>query len=202
MPASSRALSQKWQRVFLFIGCPMDGSGNAHSPNADVVSSASNSRAASPSRTCLGPVLASMRASRSGFTSRHRNRRISPGLHPVSRISRTAATSIGQSQALRRSTAPSRDRSFSPQQSTPRWAAIACDPCTGVAGGLGTMPPCDCAGEHVAQDVVRPVSPARTRAPIPVKPACHVGARDGIHAKGTKHRQDGTMQVTHGRLVR
>ena len=52
--------------------------GNTHSPDAVHARPSNGSRAASPSRTCLGPVFASIRVKRSGLTSHHRRQRISP----------------------------------------------------------------------------------------------------------------------------
>ena len=47
------------------------------------------------SGTCLGRIVASIRANRSGLISRHCRRRLSPGLRPVRRISRTDVTRCG-----------------------------------------------------------------------------------------------------------
>ena len=95
-----------------FIGAPSVNGlspfapGKTHSPEVESERPSSSFRAASPSRTWLGPVLASIRARRSGLTSRHRGRCISLGLRPVIRISRAAA--------MRRDHSPSRCFSIAP----------------------------------------------------------------------------------------
>ena len=89
IPAASCALVQNIHRSFVLNGPLSLRPGNTHSPDAVSARPRSNYRAASPSRTCLGPVFASINASRSGWTSHQRKRRISPGLHPVSSSRRT-----------------------------------------------------------------------------------------------------------------
>ena len=123
IPAASRALVQNAQRSFVLNGPFPLSPGNTHSPDAVSARLCSSSRATPPSRTCLGPVFASIRASRSGLTSHQRKQRISPGLHPVSRSRRTAVTHAGFSSSFCSPWSdPSRSfRSRPAHRGRPRW---------------------------------------------------------------------------------
>ena len=98
-----------------------------------------------PSRTCLGLVLVSLRVKRSGLTSHQRRRRISPGLHPISKGRHTAATNTRFSSSHR--AGPRRASLDRPHRAAAR---VADGARAQVPGGSGTMAPQNGTVEHVA----------------------------------------------------
>ena len=84
---------------------------------------------------------------------------------------------------------------FRAEQAPARRAAVAHDAVAGIAGGFGAMPPVGGAGEHVAQDRVAAVGPARVPAAVGVEPARHVGAGGGVDANAAEGGKDRGTQV-------
>ena len=127
---------------------------------------------------------------------------ISPGLHPVSRSRRTAATQTGFSLSAQAQGRAELRQIIRAQQPTARWSPVADDPLARVPRSFGPVAPRHGAVEHVAQYLMTAVRAARLSASVFVEEPGNVGTDDRADAEMAESGQDGAVEIAQGRFHR